>query len=144
MTQPTNVVWEEVRVGKLEARIDGERVEVSLQSRPVAPGDWQDRWVWESEHYTCGDEHWATANEAMDEAEAALIKPKRSDYAVRLIMSLGIKYAGTDSEHMVEQYISEAEWQDGVGYWDNFKSEADLFADFELFMQALNDAPEAN
>jgi hypothetical protein len=45
-------------------------------------------------------------------------------------------YYGADDLDLVNEYISEAEHQDGFGYWDNFKSLAEVSADFELYRDA--------
>lgn len=39
------------------------------------------------------------------------------------------------SSEMVEEYINEAEHQDGDGYWKNFASVDEAVADFQLYYQ---------
>lgn len=38
------------------------------------------------------------------------------------------------------EYISEAEHQDGPGYWDQFATAEDLYYDFDLFVTFRSDA----
>lgn len=48
---PLTTEWKAkiVSEGRWDVEVLGRKVVVSLQSRPIAPGDWQDRWVWETE-----------------------------------------------------------------------------------------------
>jgi len=54
-----------------------------------------------------------------------------------MIAALYAEYPGMAQE--VEQYIGEAEHQDGEGYWENFETLADLFTDFDLWIAALDE-----
>ena len=43
---------------------------------------------------------------------------------------------------LVDEYIGEAEHQDGYGYWNNFKNVKEFVKDFELYVDATPDTPE--
>jgi hypothetical protein len=45
-------------------------------------------------------------------------------------------------EALVEEYIAEAEHQDGPEYWDQFEDLNDLLADFDLYAMAAEDSDE--
>jgi hypothetical protein len=47
------------------------------------------------------------------------------------------KYPG--DKELVEEYIKEAEHQDGDAYWQNFTRFEDLYADFELYKENTNE-----
>lgn len=66
---------------------------------------------------------------------------ERSEHGDKMVAALRRDFSGTPHEHMIEQYIAEAEWQDGFGYWEMFPDEAALAQDFLEFMAALDDAP---
>lgn len=36
---------------------------------------------------------------------------------------------------LVEEYVGEAEHQDGEGYWDNFRTAAEVCEDFRLYRE---------
>ncbi len=38
-----------------------------------------------------------------------------------------------------DEYVSEAEHGDGMGYWDNFRSAKGVAADFKLYVKALDE-----
>lgn len=73
--------WEEVGVNRWWGLINDAQEEpwhvvtVTLQSCPVEPGNWQDRWVWSTEPsnpYASLHSNlwWETREEAMDDFEA--------------------------------------------------------------------------
>jgi hypothetical protein len=41
--------------------------------------------------------------------------------------------AGGYDADQVREYVSEAEHQDGDGYWDNFANAGEAYADFKLY-----------
>lgn len=47
------------------------------------------------------------------------------------------KYPG--DKELVEEYIKEAEHQDGDAYWQNLTRFEDLYADFALYKEACNE-----
>lgn len=53
--------------------------------------------------------------------------------AIALIVDL--RLARANKSDKVEEYIAEAEHQDGYGYWDQFKNIDELLEDFDLYCQ---------
>jgi hypothetical protein len=46
--------------------------------------------------------------------------------------------ASNELSALVEEYIGEAEHQDGEGYWSQFSSLEELFADFDLYVENVS------
>lgn len=45
-------------------------------------------------------------------------------------------------EQYQEEYVLEAEHQDGVGYWDNFTDATEVIEDFKLFVAFAEECEE--
>lgn len=57
----------------------------------------------------------------------------RSEHANRLITTLIIARIGNLDK--VDEYVGEAEHQDGYGYWNQFATAAELIEDFDLYCE---------
>lgn len=62
----------------------------------------------------------------------------RSEFGQACVDYLRAMYGASDAE-LVEEYITEAEHQDGYAYWDNFKTTTEADEDFELYRDNVRD-----
>jgi len=47
-------------------------------------------------------------------------------------------------EDLLAEYITEAEYQDGVGYWDQFACVSEIVEDFERFVAFCEESSDNN
>lgn len=86
MPKSTTWVADIIANNKWESNIFGHFIKVTLQSRPVSQGVWEDKWVWDShDGEGCGDLFFDTPEEALDHAYGELAPsdpPKRGTHFV--------------------------------------------------------------
>jgi hypothetical protein len=51
--------------------------------------------------------------------------------------ALRLRVRTTDEVALVEEYIEEAEHQDGIEYWDQFAYGDDVWADFNVYLREM-------
>lgn len=91
--------------------------------------------VWKAERgYECNANGvtFDMANGALDEL-TQFERDRRWQYITHLIVT----YPGQAAD--VQSYVSEAEHQEGYGYWANFKTLSDVVSDFELYTHEAKD-----
>jgi hypothetical protein len=64
------------------------------------------------------------------------VTPKRSEHGEMLVQALRANNPGY--EDLVNEYVDEAEHQDGFGYWNQFKDANDVQEDFDIYRESRN------